>query len=283
VDKSFRTPQDRNVLLVGETVSFDVVVANSGGSTIIQLPLTDYFDNTCLTYTPKSAQPPENSSSNSMGLIQWYDLTISNWMDLMPGQSFTTTIHFAVTGASSNGFNTAAVEGAIDQYGRTVPDGEDTVHFTCALPASIGDYVWNDADVDGLQDPDEGNDGNPDGINGVNVRLYRDDGDGIFEPGTGDSWVATQVTAGNGAYNFTMLHAGSYWVDVDESSAALTGYYFIPGAQSGPEPRFVTVNYGDTYTQADFGYAGRGRVTGTVFYDWDEDGPGSDAVLAHVV
>jgi hypothetical protein len=272
VDKSFRTPQGRTVLLVGETVSFDAVVTNTGGSTIIYLPLTDHFDNTCLTYTAKSAQPPENFYSNSMGLIQWVDLTVSNGMDLAQGQSFTTTIHFTVTGASNNGFNTAAVDGAIDQYGQTVPSGEDTVYFTCALPASIGDYVWNDADGDGLQDPDEGNDGNPDGINGVTVRLYKDDGDGTFEPGTGDALVATQVTAGNGAYNFTMLHAGSYWVDVDESSPALTGYTFIPGAQSGPEPHYVTVNYGDTYTQADFGYAGRGRVTGTVFYDWDEDG-----------
>jgi hypothetical protein len=34
----------------------------------------------------------------------------------------------------------------------------------------------------------------------------------------------------------------------------------------------VTVSNGQNYVNADFGYAGKGDITGTVFYDWDEDG-----------
>jgi uncharacterized repeat protein (TIGR01451 family) len=269
VDKAIRVPENRTVFLVGETVRFEIVTENTGGSTITYLPLTDSFDNACLTYGAKSAEPPESSFNNGSGIVQWQDLTASNASDLAPGQRFTTTVYFDVTGVSQNGFNTALVSGAQDEYGQTVPDRQDTVTFTCIQPASIGDYVWNDANGNGLQDEGAGF-----GINGVTLRLYRDDGDSVFEPGADDILVATQVTSGNGSYLFTMLLPDVYWVDVDvdESSPALTGYTFIPGSQSGPEPHLVNLGPGQSYLAADFGYAGEGDIRGVVFYDWDEDG-----------
>jgi len=272
VDKTFRLPQNRTVLVVGETVSFDVVVSNTGGSDIAYLPLNDYFDKTCLTYNRKSSTPPETEFSNDTGVVRWQDLTVANGIDLAPGQSFTTTVVFNVTGVSSQGYNTAEATGALDVFNQPVPGDQDSVYFTCVLPASIGDYVWNDADGDGLQDVDEGGDSQPDGINGVTLRLYRDDGDSVFEPGADDLLTATQVTAGNGAYSFTLLPPGSYWVDVDETSPALAGYFFIAGSQSGPEPKLVSLSAGQNYTTADFGYAGKGTVSGVVFYDWNSDG-----------
>ena len=58
------------------------------------------------------------------------------------------------------------------------PDHPRTRTSACKTVATIiGDYIWYDADADGVQDL-----GEP-GIANVTVDLYRDDGDGVFEPG----------------------------------------------------------------------------------------------------
>lgn len=55
--------------------------------------------------------------------------------------------------------------------------------------AALGNYVWFDRNSDGIQ-----NESPSDGANGVTVRLWMDDGDGVQEPDTGDVLVATKVT-----------------------------------------------------------------------------------------
>ena len=145
---------------------------------------------------------------------------------------------------------------------------------TAAPPNSIGDYVWNDINGNGLQD-----DGANRGLNTVTVRLYLDDGDGVYEPGAGDALVGSQDTAGDGNYLFAGLASGDYWVDVDEGD--LPGYTQIIGAESEPQPLFIELLPGEDFTTADFGFAGRGSISGVVFYDWDESGdqgPGEDGI-----
>lgn len=56
--------------------------------------------------------------------------------------------------------------------------------------AALGNYVWFDRDADGVQDESSW-----DGANGVTVKLFIDDGDGVPEPGGGDFEVASTVTA----------------------------------------------------------------------------------------
>ncbi len=160
----------------------------------------------------------------------------------------------------------ASVTGAEDVFGAGIAARYDAACVEILSGATIGDYVWNDANGNGLQDEAAGL-----GINDVVINLYRDDGNGTFEPNVNDTWVMSQTTAGDGAYLFTNLLPGDYWVDVDESTLA-AGYEFIPGTQSGPEPHLLSLAVGQHYTAADFGYAGRGNIAGTVFYDWNEDG-----------
>ncbi len=83
------------------------------------------------------------------------------------------------------------------------------------LPASLGDFVWHDADMDGLQDAGEL------GLAGVTVTLY--DGSGLT--------LATTVTDANGAYSFTGLTAGTYQVGF-----ALPDGYVFSAAGQGTEP-----------------------------------------------
>ena len=65
--------------------------------------------------------------------------------------------------------------------------------------ASIGDFVWEDLDEDGIQDPDEP------GIDGVTVMLL--DAFGNVIPG-----IPAQTTANGGQYDFVGLNPGTYQV-----------------------------------------------------------------------
>ena len=155
-----------------------------------------------------------------------------------------------------------AVGNPTDSGGNDLPgdDASDSDDAVVVVLGSIGDYIWNDANGNGLQDEGSGY-----GINGVTVNLYQ----GACPPS--GSPYATTVTTGDGGYDFTLLPPGDYCVDVDESTLA-PGYNFIPGTQSGPEPHDVSLGSGEDYDGADFGYAGRGTIAGIVWYDWNENG-----------
>ncbi|MBN1189258.1 MAG: hypothetical protein JXA46_05845 [Dehalococcoidales bacterium] len=68
--------------------------------------------------------------------------------------------------------------------------------FTSSL-ASIGDYVWEDANSDGIQDAGEN------GIDGVTVNLYQ----------SNSTLADTTTTAGGGLYSFADQVPGFYYVE----------------------------------------------------------------------
>jgi hypothetical protein len=131
--------------------------------------------------------------------------------------------------------------------------------------AAIGDYIWSDADNDGIQDP-----GEP-GIGGVTLQLLADyDMDGSFT-----DFVATTTTAGDGTYLFMNLQPGTYVVDVTDQYNVLSGYSLTSGPQSSTDPTSpITVYAGDIYLNADFGYykASLGTIGNLIWYDEDGDG-----------
>ncbi|MEW5736903.1 MAG: C25 family cysteine peptidase [Thermodesulfobacteriota bacterium] len=132
---------------------------------------------------------------------------------------------------------------------------------------TIGDRVWSDANGDGVQDA-----GEP-GIAGVTVTLWRDDGDGLFEPGGGDTLVDTQVTTAGGFYLFTGVDPAypDYFVLVDDTQSALTGY----SSTTGTVAIVPDVSAGDVILNADFGFtnpAGTYTIKDRVWFDPDSDG-----------
>ncbi|NJP06540.1 MAG: DUF11 domain-containing protein [Chloroflexaceae bacterium] len=101
--------------------------------------------------------------------------------------------------------------------GDTDSDTNLTVDFGFYQGASLGDYVWYDTNTDGIQDAAET------GLSGVTVELYTPGDDGIA--GTDDDvLVDSTVTSGDGAYGFTALDPGDYFVVFTPP----TGHVFSP-------------------------------------------------------
>jgi uncharacterized repeat protein (TIGR01451 family) len=123
------------------------------------------------------------------------------------------------------------------------PNGNfEKMDFTNSIFASLGDEIWEDLNADGIQDPGEPVFG------GISVNLYKDDGDGIFEPGTDDEFVGTEVSDNTtGEYIFENLIAGDYWVQLDMSTVP-SGY--VPTTLG---LFLVTLLPGENYLDADFG------------------------------
>ena len=100
--------------------------------------------------------------------------------------------------------------------------------------ASIGGSIWDDANANGTQDSGEG------GLQGVTVFLDENDN------GTLDSGEASTTTDAQGAWRITALAAGTYSVDVDEST--LTDGF----ALQSMAPQSVTVTEGQAVTTVKF-------------------------------
>jgi protocatechuate 3,4-dioxygenase beta subunit len=94
-------------------------------------------------------------------------------------------------------------------------NGNLTVDFGFFELASLGNLVWYDTDVDGVQD------GGETGVPNVTVTLYN---------AADNSVVSTMSTDANGEYLFEQLLPGSYYVIFSDLPA---GYGFVPPDQGG--------------------------------------------------
>jgi protocatechuate 3,4-dioxygenase beta subunit len=142
------------------------------------------------------------------------------------------------------------------------------IHFTQPTTASVGNYVWNDTDGDGIQDANEV------GISGVTVTLYDNSGNP----------VATVITDANGFYEFTNVVPGTYTVGFTPP----VGYVTSPNnggvndpsnsdanPLTGQTAAFV-VNAGDRITYVDAGFtpqnAANASLGDKVWNDLNQDG-----------
>ncbi|MTB54012.1 SdrD B-like domain-containing protein, partial [Lewinella sp. W8] len=122
-------------------------------------------------------------------------------------------------------------------------DNNDDLDAGLYRPASLGDFVWQDTDGDGVQDA-----GEP-GIENVTVNLLDADG----------NQIATTTTDGNGFYEFTNLAPDTYRVE------------FVTPAGLTPSP---ADQGGDDATDSD---ALAGGVTAPIVLESGENDPTIDA------
>jgi hypothetical protein len=145
-----------------------------------------------------------------------------------------------------------------------------TIDFGFYPTGSIGNFVWQDLDQNGIQDP-----GEP-GIGGVTVELADAATPGIV--------LKTALTDNNGVYLFTGLAAGSYQVTVNTSSPTLAGLVStfsqvppttIPATDSDASPLTVVLPTDSTQDlNADFGFIPTplGAIGNFVWFDRNRNG-----------
>ncbi len=146
--------------------------------------------------------------------------------------------------------------------------------FCFITPGQIGDTVFCDPDLDGMQSP-----GEP-GIEGVTVNLTCAGPDGML--GTADDYTDSQTTDADGHYLFENIPPGDCEVMVDSSTAP-------PDKVPGVCPTTVAVDLqaGQSFLDADFCFnAPPGEVGDTVFCDINSNGiqdPGEPGIMGVVV
>lgn len=166
------------------------------------------------------------------------------------------------------------------------------VDFGFVKPASVGNFVWFDANKNGIQDADEV------GVAGVTVTLTDGAGNPVID--LNGNPVKPVTTDANGKYEFTNLmpnvdrivaNAGeeNYKVTftVPAGYSATTSYAAADGEKdsNGTESN-VTLAQGQNDETVDFGLIADGTIGDTLFWDVDNNGgsepSGADKPLAGV-
>ena len=165
------------------------------------------------------------------------------------------------------------------------------VDFAFVKPASVGDFVWFDANKDGIQDADEA------GVPGVTVTLTDGAGNPVID--LDGNPVKAVTTDANGMYEFTNLmpnvdrivaNAGeeNYKVvfTVPAGYSATTSNAGDPEKDSNGADSSVTLAQGQNDEPVDFGLVADGMIGDTLFWDVDNSGgsapSGPDKPLAGV-
>ncbi len=167
--------------------------------------------------------------------------------------------------------------------------GNMTIDFGFVPSASLGNYVWLDLDMDGVQDANE------EGIANVTVNLYEDtNGDGVINGAEATTPVSSATTGPNGEYLFPDLEPGVAYqtgVDVSTLPPGLVQTFDegdgVGASDSLSDP--IVLDPNEFHETADFGYApqsGVGAVGDTIWVDADDDGvqdPGEPGIAGVTV
>ena len=165
------------------------------------------------------------------------------------------------------------------------------VDFAFVKPASVGNFVWFDANKDGIQDADEA------GVAGVTVTLTDGAGNPVID--LDGNPVKAVTTDANGMYEFTNLmpnvdrivaNAGeeNYKVvfTVPTGYSATTSNAGDPEKDSNGADSSVTLAQGQDDETVDLGLVADGTIGDTLFWDVDNSGgsvpSGVDKPLAGV-
>ena len=136
-------------------------------------------------------------------------------------------------------------------------------------PVSLGDFVWEDSNANGIQDGTEA------GLGGITVYLTDASGNRVV---AGGSPIATTTDA-NGAYSFQNLRPGTYGVEVSRPN----GYLFSAKDQGSDDTvdsdvdaigksASVTLASGQSNTSLDAGLYRTASLGDTVWHDLNANG-----------
>ena len=165
------------------------------------------------------------------------------------GQGVVSTLITMVSNAAPTGDENDAMT---FQNGDT--NSNSSTDFGFVPPATnmrVGNYVWADTNNNGVLDSGEA------GIANVVINLYKDNGDGIFNPAT-DTKVGTTTTSLGGAYG-----TGHYVFDsTNVASGVVPGTYFVQMDPTNFTGSGALLNQGSS-TGSGTGYGSYENLTGS--------------------
>lgn len=228
------------------------------------------------THTPGLACAPKLSLiflNASNGVISQSDAVITRDVDV----NFSQLEQYVITAVAPAGTVKVRVQSSITC--NTVKMDAFCLTSTAAPTGAIGNFVWGDANGNGLQDSGET------GISGVTVQLFLDANNDCNADGAA---IATATTDVNGAYNFTGLAAGNYLVVFP----TIAGFFPSPAnvgtndnIDSDIDPNTgkvcgVSLTSGQVRTDVDAGYCPQTLGLGDrVYYDINNNGFREDAEI----
>ncbi|MFY7886158.1 MAG: LamG-like jellyroll fold domain-containing protein, partial [Dolichospermum sp.] len=136
------------------------------------------------------------------------------------------TSNIATPNAISTIVNNFSAVGVYN-YQQLVNGCTDTVRVTVTPAGSIGNYVWKDQNNDGIQ-----NEPNSNGINGIQVELYKKDGTGNFNLYASTN-TANDGIGNPGYYNFGICEDGIYKIKVPVVNPFTSTYLTIQDSTLG--------------------------------------------------
>ncbi len=227
----------------------------------------------------------ESGSSQGIGNIELiYQKNRVSFSNVPPGQSFSAS-HSGGDNTVDSDVDTGGFTGVLELATGEVYNNVDAGICTspCTPPApsgsaSIGNFIWNDTNSNGLQDVGEL------GIGGVSISLYR----------TSDNQFLGSTSSNmSGAYSITSIPAGTYYIqvgsippgynltindansnsndDMDSDANQMTGFssnFSLIDAQVKTDLDVGLVSSGG----GGGGPSGSGRISGMVFSDNNNNG-----------
>ncbi|MFZ1705526.1 MAG: SdrD B-like domain-containing protein [Saprospiraceae bacterium] len=203
------------------------------------------------------------STTNKGGAPGYYEFEVckgSYYIIFGDVPSFVRTTKNAVGTTNTNDSDPNANTGRTDNFTLNPGDNNQTIDAGYYKPASIGDFVWEDKNVDGVQDII-----NEPGISGVIVRLLDE----------GGNQLTFTVTSSTGYYLFSNLKPGNYRVKFDTKAG-----YFPTGQDLGGNDatdsdanptsglsHLISLVSGQTDLTIDAGYYRLARIGDTVWED----------------
>ncbi len=249
----------------GDTLLYTISIPNTSRAPVLGLLLQDTLsiDTSYITGTTKinydNGAGFQNLADAVSGTPFLFDEGGTILGDMAVGKTFTVTFEAKIDAFAdlTPGIKTVINTGKVTALGITVP-----ILAVDPLYGSIGDFVWKDLNSDGVQDG-----GLETGIGGVVLNLYQDtNNNGLLDDGPG-SFITSKTTGSNGGYLFTGLLAGSYIVDVVDSTVP-ANYQLT----TNNDPKPVALAGGQDYLLADFGYQPVSSISGYVYKDAGDDG-----------
>ncbi len=152
VDKALVSPVS-GPIFVGDTLTYNITVTNTGTSIISLIPLSDQYSDYFMKYV--SASP---AATGGGGVVLW-----DNLGPLAPGASTTVTVKFIAMHGTPVNTNHALVEFAVDTFGNKVPAviDRDISHIE-SPPLAVNDAVTTPKNT-AVTIPVASNDSDPDG------------------------------------------------------------------------------------------------------------------------